>query len=285
MMILATRKKITFTFSILLIIVLVIGAGYYYFGIYQQARYVEVASQAYEEIRTTSQMLKPLELRNSEDYEGAIESLDKAQQFFSRERERLVHADPPLFGLGKQIHQDLLAVIKIYADSIDSAKQKAEFMQKGVKLRDVLNVYTPPNNQKNIKMQDAQNFWESQIPKTKQIGDDLFAEEPPKLNKVSFLELKTAWQQAKSGLDARLKFIIAQDPNSQVDEPLKNPLNNTEIEAIAQLDNFSKLLRDLLDYNTANSYITYYHLFSQSRGEIDARLDQIDTELIKLKNR
>ncbi len=227
----SSEKKVAFPLLILLATLLVVGAGYYYLGIYQQIRYANVAIQVYEEIRESSQMLKPLELVNSEDYEGALKSLHKYQQFFAEGRNKLKQAKAPFINPGRQVDQELLAVIKIYDESIDKAQKSAEFMQKTVELREALEFHElETNNQGNISMQDAQDVYTRQVSKVKQMGNDLFGREPPELNKVSFLELETAWQKAKVGLDNLLKFIMDQDLDYHVGKSLKYPLTRAEAE-------------------------------------------------------
>ncbi|MDP3696678.1 MAG: hypothetical protein Q8R55_01445 [Candidatus Taylorbacteria bacterium] len=238
------------------------GAGYWYLGIYQQAEYAKVAIPLYQEWdEGQSEILERssviFEKREAYDFTGAFAILQSLEEFLQQERTKLLLLKPPLFGITKQFHLDFSEFMDKNLETVHNTKGRTDFLIKAQAYQNLFFIKTAsPTNMRSPTVSELRTQYESVLPKAKTLGSELFKEEVPGLNSVSFSELKTAWQEALPGFDLILEQIRGLDP--------KNPTGdqNQEIfRALAlsgqKLESFNQLLNKAVQSNSIYDLLSH----------------------------
>ena len=114
--------RISIVVFIFMLLFSLAGAVFYYIKIYQPTReYVKAVIPIYERIGLSIGKPAPEEIRNSADFDGAIQALEERENFIQEIRNDLVLLNPP--EKMKVFHQSFLDELELILSALeDSAR-------------------------------------------------------------------------------------------------------------------------------------------------------------------
>ena len=283
-------KIFTKILAILLVFIfLVVGGalGYYYFAVYNQERFAGQLLVFFKDLEKEGQILNKTDVKDSDDYQGAIKILDERRDFLQITKDKLLEIRPPLLGPYRSLTSDISTFFDVQLEITDEAKTKAQFMIKLVELKQTLEPETAPFNQGTPGVKTVQDFFNERIPMVQNRGDELFKGPTPELSEISFEELKTSWTKTRPAFDKLLSHIRSFDPNDPLDlNKLNNPESPELKEAVDQVNSFGRLLDAAISSNSANDLLNYSFAEDMLKEKMGVeRMQEVQRKMDELKEK
>lgn len=259
---------------IIIAIIIILGGGAYYELFYLPPIYSKAVLNVIKKFETTENNLpRPESASNSAD---KIVAIKQQNDFFKQVKKEVLLLHPPFFGTLRQFHKDILAVIDAQLGTYAAYEEKADFFGG---ILDTQTIFKKQDlDEKTTKVMDIQKHFEEAIPKVQMQIDNIFAHEPSfTFKEITFAQLKSAWQEARPGLDIWLGFIKKIDPNQPLGTNSSVNPTKTEQDALEKVSTFFELVKKASERNVELSQFTPP---SDTRNqEREQRLNEVIREL------
>ena len=263
---------------IILVIVVLLGGGAYYEFVYAPPVYSKAVLGVIKEFETASRDAPRPE--NVSDPVDKIIAIKQQSEFLTQAREKISALNPPFFGELRQFHNDILGMIGLLLAAYNKQEEQIAFFGGILELEDVLEPEDLDHGTATIG--DIQKHFEAAVPKVRTRVDEILSKEPSfEFKDVTFSEIKSAWEQARSGFDAWLSYIRklnAADPLSG-GTGMSPPSKKAE-EAVRSITTFLDLVKKAAAENIDTS-----QLMPPSSEESNARGQRINDVLTKLREK
>ncbi len=285
-------KKIAIILIIICITLGVLGlgvGGYWYLAIYQPAEYAKALIQVNAEIEAAGDIFSTPELKGNDDYDGALLVLRQRKDFLEGFQEKFTSLNLPLLAKDGQIKEDVLRILEIMLVMNNDAEERALFFVKAKELHEVFELVP---EQKGTTIGDVQEYVTEVINQAKEKSQTLFEttffektlfeKEPPELDgEVSFVQLKSAWEEALPAFDVILPFFLSQDPNLPATQNI--PFPPAVEEANNKIQEFINLLKLVVQNNSAWDIVSHRFTGDIFQEELDTRNARLQEAIDKLK--
>lgn len=277
---------------ILLFLLLVAGGGFF-FLVYQPQAYAKSVVSLFEEFQKKIQDLDaPTDpsLSESQRAEETLRRITTLKEETAATKEKLSKLFPPLFGEGKQIHEDFTFLLNALSFGVEKAQEKLTYLSKVLK---VVSIFEPEGetiplaDPQNPKVSDYQNFFNGAIEQVEQLTPEILTQEPPAEAGVSLGELKNAWQEAEPATAIFLNWINSFDPNRSLSEVSAefSSLPPEVEQATEKITKFLDLLKKILEGSGLSGSLSEIVLSETgiSQAEIENRGRRLEEAIEKIK--
>lgn len=231
---------------IIIVVAVVLGGGAYYEFFYLPPTYSKAVLNVIKEVETTTKdMPRP---EGASDLTSKIIAIKQQNDFFKQIKKKITPLRPPFFGTLRQFNEDLLAAIDAELGVYGAHEEKVEFFGG---IFDTQTIFKKQNiDETTTTIKDVQKHFEEAIPKVQTQIDALFGKEPNfAFKEITFIQLKSAWQEARPGLDIWLGFIKKIDPNQPMNQSVSMNPTKAEQDALQKVETFFKLVEKSAERN------------------------------------
>lgn len=279
-----SSKKLALIIFIITVVLLVLLSGgvYYYLEILRPAQYAKEVVPIVSEIG--KQVIQSFPNINQKDYKDTLYTLVKRQGILDEARNQLSKFRPVPRKM-QQFNEDIRWGLEYFLAANTEAQEKAAFL---ADLLEIYLIFKPeklPFDTNTAYVRDYQKYYEDQILRAKNLGNQIFGREEVSLERVTFDQLKNSWQEIEGGLDLILENILAQDPNKPLSDYASLPPTNEQQGAIDKLRDFGRLSDEAFSKNTTSDILSYRHYTGISKEELEERSQRIEATSEELKKR
>lgn len=281
------KKQSGFTIILIVILMVILAAGvlggiYYYFEMYLPAQYAKEAVPIVSEIG--KQVIQSSPSINQKNYKDTLYTLVKRQGILDEARNQLSKFKPVPRKM-KQFNEDIRWGLEYFLAANPEAQEKAAFLADLLEIYLIFKPEKMPFDVNTAYVRDYQKYYEDQILRAKNLGDQIFGREEISLEGVTFDQLKNSWQEVEIGLDLILENILAQDPSKPLSEYAPVPPTEKQQGAIDKLRDFGRLSDETFSKNTTSDILSYRHYTGISKEELEERSQRMEGTSEELKKR
>lgn len=270
------RSKAPIIIAIVLFLFALGGGGYYEF-FYLPPTYSKAVLNVIKEVETKEKDTPRPE--NTFDQVSKLVAVKQQTDFLKQVKVEVSRLQPPFFGELRQFHKDLLAMIDAQLKVYSQSEEKIAFFGGILEME---TVFQPKHlDQKTAKMKDMQKHFEDVLPKIQARIDEVFAKEPSfEFKDVTLFQMKSAWEEAKSGFEVWLGFMKRQDPEQPLNVGVPISPTKKEEEALKKIIQFLDLVKKASESNVELSQLS-----SPSDKESKERGQRINKVIEELRNK
>lgn len=245
-----------------ILILLALGAGLFYFTSYQPKQYAMAVLEFYESSNDDYRLLFQASLKEAYDYDGGLKLLEQKTHALANLKKEISDLNPPLFGKSKRLQPEFEGLISDFSLILGDAEKTMTFLKKAAEFQSLLqpgkNAFPDPNHP---TMGDLAKYMDQKIPEIKDKGTDLFEGPAPKLTDAQeFEKLQNSWLTAEPMLDTLRSMAHRLNPTTSLNSFPTSLLTQQELLANEKIENFQRLLREILRSNSANDILNYSFL-------------------------
>lgn len=302
-----SKKSKNKLFVIVIAVILGLGGGgYWYTMIYQPAQYGKAVLALEAEIQSYGAQSGAPQFRWRYDYETAINALDKHEAFFTQFNKKIEDLNPPLFDKEmKELQENLLLFGGEFSRGSNNGRKTIAFVKEAIEIYKIfypasstISATLSPEEIKSYQPSASPqpqsgdlgsifDYWELMMTSSKPHADKMFNQEPLNLGDVSFLELKSLWEEIYGAVQTVLPAVEQKYGRGFPVNSLPSPpeLEKT-IPGATSLDKIDEFLRKLESVIIRGGAEEIFRsaLYPQS-PELQSRSQSMNESLKKLREK
>ncbi|MDP3792714.1 MAG: hypothetical protein Q8Q89_03205 [bacterium] len=290
---------------IVLVVVIILGlggSGYWYVMMYQPAQYAKAIFTLEAEFQAYGTQSGQPQFRWRYDYETALNVLDKHEVFFTQFNKKIEALSPPLFDRDmKELKESLLFFGKESSGGANNGRRTIAFVRDAIEIYKIyypesttIQATLPPEIRRpSSVLPRAQPYdlaslfeqWKSMMEAAKPYADRMFNQEPVNLGDVSFLELKSLWEEIY-GASKTVLLVVEQKfgrnfPINSLPSPQELEKTIPGAASLDKIDEFLQKLENVIIRGSAEG-VFQSAIYPQS-PDLQSRSQSMNESLKKLK--